>query len=220
MSEVEVLALILAAMILGGGGASDAEDTLFWENAGLLLSVIQFILYVIGFKKYRDILHKIADLSEEHADERLKAYESLRNRDKEFFEYYCNLPLYNECESNIRRSKGASYLKYGTKLRRLYNSVNGYSRMSRVRMTQHFSREAIAESAQRRVMQKIEERSLVDDHIIQRWDAIISSPTNAAVSVNLSTGIQASFKTLGAFGRGANSAGITIGSILYRKGYI
>lgn len=196
-----------------------ASDTLFWENAALLLAVTQFALYLVGFLKQKDILVGFANDAEKRAEERSKAYESLRNKDSEFFEYYCNIPEYKECESNIRRSRGASDAKYGRELRRAYRATNGYSRMSMVGVTQHLSRQHISESANRRVMAKIAERSRLDDHVIQRWDAIISSPTNSAVNVNLNSAVEASFKTLGSFGRGVNSAGLTIGSLLWKKGY-
>lgn len=158
----------------------------------------------------------MADKSRDMALERAKAYETLRARDKEFWEYHCNLPDYNECESNIQRSKGTAWNRYGSDLRKTRRSLNGFQRHAMVGISQHFSRTAIAESAQRRVTAKTKERARVDDHILQRWDAIISSPTNASVSVNISTAIEASFHTLGSFGKGANSAGLALGSQLWR----
>ena len=78
------------------------------------------------------------------------------------------------------------------------------------------SEQAVSSSIVGRSIHMIAERERVDQHVLERWQAITSAPMNAAASNDVSTIIRASFRSLKTFGQGFNSAGIAFGSAFYR----
>lgn len=194
------------------------NTTNFWQIAGLLLSFLQMVLYIAGFIKYKEKLEELADQLTEWADEKFDAYRNLRNKDKDFFDYYDALPDYVECESNIQRSKGAAFADYGKALRRSLPTTRGFTRLHKAAIANHLGQNAVQASAMKRVQTKITERAKVDDHTLQRWQAITNSPTNPAAYNDVSNIIKLSFNSLHSFGQGANSAGAALGVGLYQTG--
>lgn len=198
---------------IGSGGSTN-----LWELAPLALSILQFVLYIAGFRKYCERLEELAEDLQVRAEERYEQYQMLRDRDPEFYAYYDGLPDYSICESNVKRSKGAAFAAYGNDLRRGYGVVRGYTPLAKVQLTGTFADNAIFNSSLHRATTLINERSRVDGHVLQRWNAIVDTPIHieGASSHNVGHIINQSFKTLRAFGQGANAAGTQLGASLYR----
>lgn len=190
--------------------------TTFWELAGFLLSLVQMLLYIAGFNKYRKRLNSLTTELLDRADGRKVAYKDLRDKDPEFYSYYKSLPGYGECATNIQRGRGAALASYNSDLRRSVKHVNGYSQAQRVNLTNRFSENVLHAPAMSRTITQIAERRRVDDHVLQRWQAIVSAPTNPSVTADYGSIIKSSFATMGAFGQGANSAGVAVGSLAFR----
>ena len=196
------------------------NSTNFWQIAGLVLQLVQMILYIAGFIKYKERLEQWAEQLKTWADEKFEAYKTLRDRDPDFFDYYDSLPNYEICESNIQRSKGAAFADYGKAMRRSLPTVRGFSRLQKAALANHLGQNAVQASAVKRVQTTITERARQDDHILQRWQAVVNSPTNPAAHNDVSNIIKLSFNSLHAFGQGANSAGAALGTGLYRTGIL
>jgi hypothetical protein len=177
------------------------------------------LLYIIGFNKYRKRLDKLTDELLDRADGRNTAYQALRDKDPAFFSYYKGLPDYNPCPSNVNRSRGAAFADYGRALRRSLKTVNGYTQLQRVNLVGGFAENAVFATAVGSVMTEIAERRRVDDHVLRRWQAIVSAPTHAAHKDDYSSIIKSSFSSMRAFGQGANSAGVALGTQLYKGNY-
>lgn len=195
------------------------NSTIFWELANMVLSLVQMLLYLIGFNKYRKRLDSLTDELLDRADTRKGAYQTLRDKDPAFFSYYKGLPSYTMCYSNIRRARGAAFADYGRAMRRSLSSVNGYTQLQRVNLVNGLAENAVFAPAVAVTMAHIAERRRVDDHVLQRWQAIVSAPTNAAHTDDYSSIIKSSFSGMKAFGQGANSAGVALGTQLYQGNY-
>lgn len=194
-------------------------STQFWQMAGLVMSLIEMILYIAGFRKYKARLEELAEDLRDKAGQKFSAYKSLRDRDAEFNAYYQNLPDYTECASNIKRSKGAAFYTYGHQLRRTLSTVRGYLPMQKAAVANLLGGDPVYESSMKRVQTKIAERSRVDDHILDRWQAIVNTPTNSSSSQDYGSVIQSSFRSLEAFGKAANASMYTSGIQLQRLGF-
>jgi len=188
-----------------------------WRNVQTLASIAQFALYLIGFANYKSKLEDIADDLVDRSDEALDRYKDLRSKDQAFFDYYNTLPDYEECPSNIKRARGAAASRYGERLRNSYRTINGYTPLQRVAVTNLLGADMAMSPSMKRTQTLIAERSRRDDHELQRWQAIISAPTNAAAGNDVSNIIQSSFKSLSAFGQGVNSAGVSLGTQLFNR---
>lgn len=190
----------------------------FWEILPVSLSVVQMGLYISGFSKYKGRLDDLSDDLRDRAEERYEKYKELRLRDQEFFDYYDNLPNYLECESNIKRSKGSAFAAYGRDMRRSMKVVRGYSQMNKVHLASRLAEQAVHDSSMHRAVTKINERAHVDDHVLERWNALVRAPVDIEGSSTLSVAstINASFSTLKTFGQGFNSAGAMFGTSLNR----
>ena len=189
-----------------------------WRNAQTLLAVAQFALYIVGFLNYKNKLDDLAEDLTEKSDEQFARYKELRETDQEFFDYANTLPDYEECESNILRSRGAPGTRYGEAIRGTYQANNGYTPLRNVAVANLLGKDMASAPSLKRAQTKIAERANKDDHELQRWQAIISAPTQSAPTNDVSSVIQASFKSLGAFGRGANAAGVSIGQSYFNNG--
>lgn len=196
------------------------NTTNFWQVAGLVLQLVQMILYIAGFIKYKERLEELAEDLIAKADQKFSIYKTLRDRDSDFFDFYNNLPDYTECDSNIRRSKGAAFADYGKAMRRVLPSVRGFTPLQKSAVANSLGQNPVQASAIKRVQTKIAERARVDDHVLQRNQAIISSPISTSVATDVSGVIKLSFNSLYAFGQGANSAGAGLGTSLYQTGIV
>ena len=190
--------------------------TLFWEIVGLVLSLAQMLLYISGFNNYRSRLESLSDELTARAEARKAAYQTLRDKDPAFYSYYKGLPNYTPCQSNIERAKGAAFAHWGKQLRSSLRGINGYTQMQRVNVVGATADNAVFAPAMSRAMTQIAERRRIDDHVLQRWQAIVSAPTNPSHVADYSSIIQSSFSTMKSFGQGANSAGVTVGSLSYQ----
>lgn len=190
----------------------------FWEILPVGLSVVQMGLYVSGFAKYKGRLDTLASDLSDRAEERYIKYKELRLRDQDFFDYYDGLPDYLECDSNIKRSKGAAFAGYGRDLRRSMKVVRGYSQMNKVHLVSRLAEQAVHESAMHRAVTRINERAHVDDYVLERWNAIVRAPVDieGVSTLSVASTINASFSTLKSFGQGFNSAGAMFGASLNR----
>lgn len=193
-------------------------STRFWEIAGFVLSLVQMILYINGFKKYRKRLSKLATALRDRADTRFDQYSELRDRDKEFFDFYNDVQPYSVCVNDMARGKGAPFAAYGNKLRSSFRTIRGFSQMQRVTATHALAHTAVQQAALHRAVNYIQEVRRVDEHYLARWQAIVTAPVVAGTSDNLRTVIDSSFSTLTAFGRGFNSAGVALGRSIYGFG--
>ena len=189
-----------------------------WRNASTLLAIAQFALYIAGFSRYKSKLEDIADSQEEFSDAKSGRYKELRNNNPEFYDYYNELPEYEQCESNILRSRGAPGARYGEAIRGTYQANNGYTPLRNVAVANLLGKDMSSAPSLKRAQTVIAERAIQDDHTLQRWQAVISSPIQSSGATDVSNIIQSSFKSLGAFGRGANAAGVSIGQNYFNNG--
>jgi len=188
--------------------------TVHWEIAGLVLSVAQMLMYINGFNNYKSRLNSLTDELKARADAKAAAYKTLRNKDSEFYAYYQGLPDYATCQSNIDRARGAAFASWGSQMRHSLRAVNGYAQLQKVNIANSFAENAVFAPAVARAMTEIQERKRVDQHVLNRWQAIVSAPTYPSAVTDYSSIINTSFSSLTAYGQGANSAGVAIGSSL------
>ena len=191
----------------------------FWQIAGMVLMAIQLYLYIEGFNNHRKRLEQLAEDLRGRANEKFAAYKDLRDKDPDFYDYYKSLPDYTECVSNIKRSKGAAFFSYGQQLRRTLPTVRGYLPMQKAALANLLGGDPVYRSSMKRVQTKIAERSRVDDHVLERWQAIVSAPTNPSAVQDYGVLINSSFKSLQAFGQAANASLYTAGISLHRMGF-
>lgn len=191
---------------------------MFWQIASIVLQVVQLGLYITALEHYKDKLEEFADWLCDSADDNRDRYLEYRECDPDFYDYYKSLPDYTQCDSNVKRSKGAAYHGYGSRLRRSLRTTRGYTPMTKVHLNNMLSSDAIAQTALTRATQRIKERRYEDNHVLARWSAIVSAPigveryyTGASTTI-----IQESFRNLKALGQGFNSAAAAFGSQLFR----
>lgn len=192
------------------------NGTTFWQIASNVMALVQLILYLEAFNEHRKRLEQLAESLRDKANEQFCAYKALRDKDIEFYSYYLNLPDYQECESNIQRAKGAAFYGYGANFRRMLPTVRGYLPQQRAALANYLGAEPIFRTAMKRVQTKIAERARVDDHVLERWQSIVSAPTNPSNTQDYGPVIESSFKSLEAFGKAANASLYQLGIGLYR----
>lgn len=190
----------------------------YWEIASLILQVVQMGYYLNAVDNYKDKLEDLGQWLCDTADAEAAVYESFRDCDPDFYEYYTSLPSYEECNSAVNRSKGAAFASYGANLRRRVSSVRGYTPLAKVHWNNLVSDGAVAESSVTRVVNKIRERKRVHSHTLERWSAIVSAPVAVeAYRPSIVNGItQQSFRSLKGAARGFNSAGTAFGNTLFQ----
>lgn len=188
-----------------------------WQNVQTSAALAQFVLYLTGFNNYKNKLEDIADELENDATAAAARYQELRNKDPEFHTYYDELPEYEQCDANIKRSRGAATARYGDTLRRTYQTNNGYTPLRNVAVANLTGKDMAISPSIKRAQTIVTERARQDDHVLERWQAIIAAPTHAAANNDSSAVIQASFRSLSAFGQGANSAGVALGTQLFAR---
>ena len=191
---------------------------MYWQIAGLIISVVQMGLYLNGLDKYENKLQDLAAWLCDNADLNATCYIDFKDSDLSFYDYYCGLPDYAVCMSNVNRSKGAAFYGYGSKMRRSIHAGRGYTPMVKVHLNAMVSSDAVAASATNRAIAIMKERDRVNAHVLERWSAIVSAPIDVEGYQAAPVGaiISQSFKSLKAYGRGFNSAGAAFGSTLYK----
>jgi hypothetical protein len=192
--------------------------TNFWQIASLFLSVVQLGLYISAVRKYKGRLEDLADGLCVLADTEAMKYMEFRDCDPDFYDYYKSLPDYEECQSAIKRNKGASFFKYGSNIRRRQHSNRGYTPLTMVHWNQYHGQDAVYEAAVSRALTCIKERERRNDHILERWSAIVSAPVGVErySPGTINPIINAQFSSLKQFGRGFNSAGAAFGTSLFQ----
>lgn len=191
------------------------NSTSFYELAGLVLSLAQMLLYISGFNKYKGRLESLSDELAARAERRFTMYQTLRDRNPEFYEYYQNLPGYNQCDSDVVRAKGKPMADFARNLRPALRATRGFNQMQRVTLVGAGSQAPLFTSAVARTHNVIAERNRVDAHTLERWQAIVSAPTNITNHSDMSTIVNSTFRSMKTFGQGFNSAGIAFGTSLY-----
>jgi len=154
----------------------------------------------------------------ECADTEKEKYKSFRDSDPDFYEYYKTLPDYVECQSAIKRSKGEAFYNYGANLRRRIRTTRGYNKLANVHLNNMLSSQAINEAAISRAVTCVRERKRRDNHVLERWSAIISAPVGVERhQASIINGVvNSSFSSLKGYSRGFNSAGAAFGTSLFR----
>lgn len=191
---------------------------MFWEIASLILQATQLGLYLSSLSNYEGKLQDLATWLCDTADDNRDQYILLRDCDPDFYAYYQALPDRDVCESAIDRGKGSAWYNYGAKLRRAKRTTRGFNQMSNVQLNYLLGSDAVAQTGLNRVVTTIKEKAVKDDHILERWSAIVGAPIGVEryYAGATSSIIQESFRNLKSLGQGFNSAGAAFGNQLYR----
>lgn len=191
---------------------------MFWEISALILQAVQMGLYLTALDHYRDKLEDLAQDLCDYADANRDQYLIFRQCDPDFYDYYKTLPDYEQCDSNVQRAKGAAFHGYGSRLRRALRTNRGYTPLTKVHLNNMVSNDAVAQSALTRAVTCIKERKYEDNHVLERWSAIVSAPIGVEGSHAAATSaiIRQSFSNLKSLGQGFNSAGAAFGTQLFR----
>lgn len=191
--------------------------SLFIELAGLAVATYQMEKYNTIFNSYRGKLDDLSSWLVTSASSNEGHYNTFRSSDPNFYNYYTSLPDYTICDSNVGRSKGRAFSRYGESLRRTLKTNRGFTPLTKVHLNNITSKNAVMDSAMTRATTYMDERRRVDSHILARWSAIVSAPVQveryAAEVVN--NNISSSFKSLSNAAQGYNSAGVLFGKSLY-----
>lgn len=191
---------------------------MFWELAGIIVQVAHIALHMSGIVKYKGRLEDLAQDLCDMADVNRGYYETYRDCDPDFYEYYKTLPDSPACDQAISRSRGAAYADYAQSMRRSLKTVRGYSPLTKVHLNNMLCGNAIAQANQHRTVTMMRERANEDEHVLERWSAIVSAPVGVEKFYANATGaiISQSFKSLRAAGQGFNSAAAGLGTQLFK----
>lgn len=175
-------------------------------------------MHLSALLKYRAKLEELADWLETTADKERVEYNKFRSLDPLFYDYYKNLPDYEICGSNIQRSKGEAFYNYGAKTRRRIRNIRGYAPLSKVTINNSFATQAVKETGIARAITHVRERERRDNHILERWSAIVSAPVaveryQPAIIDNIT---RSAFRSMKSHARGFNAAGVQLGTSLFR----
>ena len=190
---------------------------MFWEIASLVLQVLQMGYYLNAVDEHKDKLEELAQWLCDTADAEAAVYQSFRDCDPDFYQYYMTLPDYEECESAINRNKGAAFHRYGASFRGNVGNIRGYTPMAKVHLNNLSAEAAVAQASLDRSVTKIRERSRSNAHTLERWSAIVSAPVAVeAYRPSIVNGItNQSFRSLKGAAQGFNSAGAAFGKTLF-----
>lgn len=199
----------------------EREDALdFWETAGLSLSFIQMVLYLVMMYRYQEKLREYAGKLSDWANETEEVYKEFRELDPEFYDYYKNLPEYEVCDSAVERNRGEAWRAWGASMRASMRTTRGYTPLTNAHINHLVvDKTSMLDSvAMRRANALITERHRVNTELLEKWSAIVSSPVNVESYGSGAMGavIKDSFKSMTNFGQGFNSAGSAFGTQLYR----
>lgn len=188
-----------------------------FQTAGIVISIVQLAAYFDLVLDYKDKLEDFADNLDTWADQDQVTYLQFRSYDPDFYDHYLNLPNYQICNGAVERGKGAAFHQYGERLRRSMRTTRGYSPLTNVHLNNMVSTDPIAQAGLSRVVNQIKEKSNVDEHILERWSAIVGAPVgveryNASAANSI---ITQNTKGLISAAQGFNSAGVAFGTQLY-----
>ena len=201
------------------------EGTKFWELTGLFLSLIQMLIALEKVEDYEDKLVKLADTLFKCGDScdgeslamihRCK-YFTLRALDKDFRDWYYNIPTYQYCESGIHRGKGRIYQELGSSMRKLSRMNNGYTPLAMVgKVSAGTMGLARATGSIRAQNYNAEQKRKMEDQLLH-WKAIVSIPVEQEGNyANFGTPIKVWSESMGEWGRSFNNAAGAFGSSLY-----
>lgn len=197
-----------------------SSSTNYWEIAGIALSIGQMVAHLRMIKRYENKLEDYAADLHNWAYQDEGVYRDFRNEDPLFYDHYRNSPLYDVCDSAVMRASGAGYHSWGKGLRDSMRSTRGYSPLSRVHLNHliadrsHFTSSA----AMGRASILNAERRRRDEHILERWRAIVDAPVGIErySASGMSQVISSSFKSLQAYAQGFNAAGVQLGTHIGR----
>ncbi len=203
--------------------ASGGESTKFYELSGIMLSLIQMIVYYILYDKYvdrlEDLAKEIGDGDDSWGAQEEAKYRIVRGWDVDFYNWYDEYfaKPYTRCEVDVLRAKGAAYHTLGNVMR-LARSVNrGYTPLA---MVAHASRNVIAplvNVSYNRALGHFNEERRIDVDLLNRWDSNVSRPVlREGQGVGFTPIIDYLTKGVDMFGRGFNSAGVAFGNALYQ----
>lgn len=214
---------ISAGTIAASGGTA----TEFYELSGIMLSLIQLIVYYILFDTYTEELEKFAkylggegnDDDNSLGDQEEAKYREVRGWDTEFYNWYDNYyqDVYHRCEVDVLRAKGGVYQGFGTVMRLARSTNRGYTPLA---MVAHFSRNVanpLAAVSMNRAVAHFHEERRIDVDLINRWDSRVSIPVfREGQAANFSPIIEHLGTQVATFGKGFNSAGVAFGNALYQ----
>ena len=197
---------------------AEGQPVKFWEIAGMVLSIVQMVFYIIALNKYKDKLIELAEKFTGYAQEDEALYDEFRSADPAFYNWYMGLPNYSACEGSVQRSKGQAFLNYGETLRKSKRLNRGFTPLAPILVSSSAGDTAVRVSSMRRAASHASEETRVNDHVLSRWQAIASAPVGAEGNIS------GAYKpvidsTMGSFtnaARGFNSAALAFGVNLYR----
>lgn len=196
------------------------NSTSFWQIAGLVMQVVELMLYIQSFNKYAAKLKDLGNDLYQKGDELFNAYKTLRDKTPAFFDYYRNLPDYTPCASAFQRSRGGALADYGKTLRHALLTIPGYTPLQAAAVANTVGQNVVQASTMKRHLTYMAEVNRMDNATLERWQAIISSPTHTARAADVTSIIHSNTDTLTASGQAANAAMYGIGGGLYKMGVL
>lgn len=203
----------------------------FAELTGVFLSAVQMILALKNVKDYEKRLNKLAEVlfncEEEYPTEdcdNLKSlalkhrcrYHQMRNRDKDFKDWYDRVPNYDVCERGIYRSKGHASQELGSAMRKLTRMNNGYTPLAMVgKVAQGTMGFVKYTSSVRAYNHNAEMKRKMEDQLLH-WRMLVSIPVEQEGNyANFNPAISAWTQSMGNWAQGFNSGAAAFGTSLY-----
>lgn len=195
-----------------------AGTTKFWEIASIVLSLAQMIFYLDAMMDYDDKLEEYSDKLTEWAESDRAKYTKYRSADPSFYNYYMGLPDYDNCKTDVLRSKGISFYKYGDKLRATTKVNRGFTPLNAVMVSNSIGDDVVKNIAVERATKHCAEEGRVNTATLRRWSAIASAPVGAEgnIAVGFQPAITAALEGMKSAAHGFNSAGAMFGTSLYK----
>ena len=214
---------ISAGTIAASGGAA----TEFYELSGIMLSLIQLIVYYILFDEYTEELEKLAkqiggegnDDDNSWGDQEEAKYKEVRGWDAQFYDWYDNYhqDAYRRCEVDVLRAKGGAYQGLGSVMRLARSTNRGYTPLA---MLAHGSRNVLvplANVSYNRAAAHVHEEDRIDNDLINRWDSEVSRPVfREGQAVGFAPIIEHLMRQTATFGHAFNASGVAFGNALYQ----
>lgn len=207
----------------GAIAASGGKSTKFYELSGIMLSLIQMIVYYFLFDKYVEKLEELAKQVGDGggswgAQEEAK-YKEVRGWDADFYSWYDAYfsRAYTRCEVDVLRAKGGAYQGLGNVMRLMRSTNRGYTPLA---MLAHVSRNIavpLVNVSMNRAVAHFHEEERIDVDLINRWNSNISRPVlREGQAANFDPIIAHYNRQVATFGKGFNSAGVAFGNALYQ----
>lgn len=210
---------VTVATVAAKGGTS----TKFYELSGIMLSLVQAIIYYFLFDYYVDKLEDLADQIGGNPDswgnQEETAYKTVRGWDGTFYSWYDRYfgDVYQRCEVDVLRAKGGAYQGFGSVMRLMRSTNRGYTPLT---MVAHASRNVavpLVNVSVNRAVAHFHEEQRFDTDLINRWNSTVSMPVfREGQAANFDPIISHLNSQVAAFGKGFNSAGVAFGNALYQ----